>query len=171
MEMSPVSRLGHHGTALHLTGKRQTKDMRIVIASDHGGFNLKQKLMEQLRNKPDIEVVDLGVDNLESVDYPEYAKRLCTTLLAGQAQRGILICGTGLGMSIAANRYPGIRAALCHDEYTARLSRQHNDANVLVLGDRVIGTAVAAAILDLWLEEPFAGGRHQRRIRMLDEHY
>ena len=143
--------------------------MRIVIACDHGGLHLKQQLVAQLQNKADMDVVDLGVHNTDSVDYPEYAKRVCTTLLAGQAQRGILICGTGLGMSMAANRFPGIRAALCHDEFTARLSRRHNDANVLVLGDRVTGTAVAAAILDLWLNEPFDGDRHERRIHSLDK--
>ena len=142
--------------------------MRIVIACDHGGFHLKRSLVEQLQNKPGMEVLDLGVDDPTSVDYPEYAKRLCTVLLSGEAQRGLLICGTGLGMSMAANRYPGIRAALCHDEFTARLSRRHNDANVLVLGGRVIGEAVATAIVDLWLEEPFDGARHQRRIHLLD---
>lgn len=142
--------------------------MRIVIASDHGGFTLKQKLVEQLRHRPSMEILDLGTHNLDSVDYPEYAKQLCTTLLSGQAQRGILICGTGLGMSMAANRYPGIRAALCHDKNTARLSRQHNDANVLVLGGRVMESVEAAAMLDLWLEEPFDGHRHQRRILLLD---
>ena len=142
--------------------------MVIAIACDHGGTLLKQQLMEQLHGMPGLEVLDLGVDGVESVDYPDYAKQLCTAVLAGQAERGILVCGTGLGMSMAANRYPGIRAALCHDELTARLSRQHNNANVLVLGGRVTGSAVAAAMLEVWLQEPFAGGRHQRRIDLLD---
>ena len=140
----------------------------IAIANDHGGTLIKQQLLEQLQDKPGLEILDLGVNDTESVDYPEYAKRVCRALLSGEAQCGLLICGTGLGMSMAANRYPGIRAALCHDEYTARLSRQHNDANVLVLGGRVTGSAVAAAILDVWLAEPFAGGRHQRRIEQMD---
>ena len=143
--------------------------MVIAIASDHGGTDLKQQLVEQLQAKPGVQVLDLGTHGTESVDYPEYARRVCTSLLTGEADRGILLCGTGLGISMAANRYPGIRAALCHDELTARLSRRHNDANVLVLGGRLLGSALAAAILDLWLTEPFDGGRHQRRIDMLDE--
>lgn len=143
--------------------------MVIAIASDHGGVELKQQLVEQLQEKPDVQVLDLGVHGTESVDYPEYARRVCTALFSGEAERGILICGTGLGMSMAANRHPGIRAALCHDELTARLSRRHNDANILVLGGRVLGSAVAAAMLDLWLTEPFDGGRHRRRIDQLDE--
>ncbi|MEO5341616.1 MAG: ribose 5-phosphate isomerase B [Magnetococcus sp. MYC-9] len=146
----------------------RSKRVVVAIACDHGGTPLKQQLVAQLLGKPEVEVLDLGTEGLESVDYPEYAQRLCTALLAGQAQRGILICGTGIGMSMAANRHPGIRAALCHDELTARLSRQHNDANVLVLGGRVIGSAVAAAVLDVWMAEPFEGGRHQRRIEALD---
>jgi ribose 5-phosphate isomerase B len=143
--------------------------MVIAIASDHGGTDLKRQLVEQLQAKPGVQVLDLGTHGTESVDYPEYARRVCTSLLTGEADRGILLCGTGLGISMAANRYPGIRAALCHDELTARLSRRHNDANVLVLGGRLLGSALAAAILDLWLTEPFDGGRHQRRIDMLDE--
>ncbi|MEO5354137.1 MAG: ribose 5-phosphate isomerase B [Magnetococcus sp. XQGC-1] len=144
--------------------------MVIAIASDHGGTDLKRQLVEQLQAKEGVQVLDLGTHGTESVDYPEYARRVCIALLSGEAQRGILLCGTGLGISMAANRYPGIRAALCHDEYTARLSRRHNDANVLVLGGRLLGSALAAAMLDLWLTEPFEGGRHQRRIDMLDEH-
>ena len=142
--------------------------MRIVLACDHGALELKNLLLERLRAREGVSVIDLGVTDGASVDYPDYAARLCRALLAGEADRGVLLCGTGLGMSMAANRFPGIRAALCHDEYTARLSRQHNDANVLVLGGRVTGPAVAAAMLDVWLEEPFEGGRHQRRIDRMD---
>ncbi|MBF0584469.1 MAG: ribose 5-phosphate isomerase B [Magnetococcales bacterium] len=142
--------------------------MVIAIANDHGGTVLKQQLLEQMERNPALEIMDLGTDGVASVDYPEYAKRVCTALLSGEAQRGVLICGTGLGMSMAANRYSGIRAALCHDEYTARLSRQHNDANILVLGARTIGSGVAAAVLEVWLKEPFEGGRHQRRISQMD---
>lgn len=138
--------------------------MNILVACDHGGLELKQHLVKQLREKSGIEVKDLGVNTLESVDYPGYAQRLCRALLAGEGERGILICGTGIGMSISANRFSGIRAALCHNEFDARMARQHNDANVLVLGNRVIGPGLAASILDAWLTEPFAGGRHQRRI-------
>lgn len=143
--------------------------MVIAIANDHGGTPLKQLLLEQMEHDPDLELLDLGCTDGESVDYPEYAKRVCAALLSGEAQRGILICGTGLGMSMAANRYPGIRAALCHDEFTARLSRRHNDANILVLGGRTTGGPVAVAILELWLKEPFEGGRHQRRINQMDQ--
>ncbi|MEO5364064.1 MAG: ribose 5-phosphate isomerase B [Magnetococcus sp. DMHC-8] len=142
--------------------------MVIAIANDHGGTALKQQLVAQLRDRPGVALLDLGVDDGISVDYPAYAARVCTALFTGEAQRGILICGTGLGMSMAANRHPGIRAALCHDEYTARMARRHNDANVLVLGGRVTGGAVAAALLEVWLTEPFEGGRHQRRIEMMD---
>ncbi|MBF0584270.1 MAG: ribose 5-phosphate isomerase B [Magnetococcales bacterium] len=143
--------------------------MVIAIANDHGGTPLKHLLLEQMERDPDLELLDLGCTDGESVDYPEYAKRVCAALLSGEAQRGILICGTGLGMSMAANRYPGIRAALCHDEFTARLSRRHNDANILVLGGRTTGGPVAVAILELWLKEPFEGGRHQRRINQMDQ--
>lgn len=142
--------------------------MRIALSSDHGGFFLKQTLVKQLNDNPKWEVVDMGTDGPNSVHYPDYAQSVCQAILSGKADRGVLICGTGLGMSMAANRYPGIRAALCHDEYTARMSRQHNDANVLVLGGRVTGESVATALLDLWLEEPFEGGRHQIRLDKLD---
>jgi ribose 5-phosphate isomerase B len=142
--------------------------MVIAIANDHGGTELKRYLVEQLQGREGIRIVDLGVADLQSVDYPAYAQQVCAALRSGAAERGILICGTGLGMSMAANRFPGIRAALCHDEFTARLSRQHNDANVLVLGGRVTGAALAAAILEVWLATSFEGGRHQRRIELMD---
>ena len=142
--------------------------MRILVACDHGALELKKCLLTWLNAQDGITVTDLGVSKAQSVDYPDYAGELCRLLLAGKADRGVLLCGTGLGMSIAANRFSGIRAAMCHDEYTARLSRQHNDANVLVLGGRVTGPAVAEAMLDLWLKEPFEGGRHQRRIDKIE---
>jgi ribose 5-phosphate isomerase B len=142
--------------------------MRILIACDHGAYPLKETVRHQLEQLPGLHVVNLGVDSTTSVDYPDQANALCRALLAGAGERGILLCGTGIGIAMAANRFPGIRAALCHDEYTARLARQHNDANVLVLGGRTTGPAVAEAIVTTWLETPFEGGRHARRIAKLD---
>lgn len=144
--------------------------MRIFMAADHGAYELKEDLVDWIRDQYELEVVDFGVHGPESVDYPDMAARLCRELLDSDPDdRGILLCGTGLGMSMAANRWSGIRAALCHDEYTARLSRQHNDANVLVLGGRVLGIAVARGIVDVWLREAFEGGRHQRRLDKLEQ--
>ncbi|MBF0123802.1 MAG: ribose 5-phosphate isomerase B [Magnetococcales bacterium] len=142
--------------------------MRILLASDHGGYLLKQQLLQQLLLRGEHEAVDLGAYGPESVDYPRYARQLCQSLLSGVAERGILLCGTGIGISIAANRYAGIRAALCHDEYSARLARQHNDANVLVLGGRTTGPAVAQAIVTVWLTTAFEGGRHQQRLDQIE---
>lgn len=139
--------------------------MKIAIGSDHGGFGLKQTLAAKLQDDGH-EIVDLGCDSLDSVDYPDFADQVCKQVLAGGANLGILVCGTGIGMSMAANRHKGIRAAVCHNEYTARMSREHNDANILCLGDRVLGSGVAASIVDAWLQTEFAGGRHQRRIEM-----
>ncbi|MBF0455633.1 MAG: ribose 5-phosphate isomerase B [Magnetococcales bacterium] len=142
--------------------------MRILIACDHGAFDLKRKIVEHLAQNPENEIINLGVDGAESVDYPDYAQSLCRALLAGEGERGILLCGTGLGMSMAANRFNGIRGALCHDEYTARLSRQHNNANVLVLGARSTGEAVALGIVDTWMQTDFEGARHQRRLDKIE---
>lgn len=137
--------------------------MKIAIGSDHGGFELKNSLLAKLSSLGH-EVSDLGCDSDTSVDYPDFADQVCARVLDGKAQFGILVCGTGIGMSMVANRHRGIRAALCHNEYTARLSREHNDANLLCLGDRVLGKGLAASIVDVWLRSSFAGGRHQRRI-------
>ncbi|MBF0611155.1 MAG: ribose 5-phosphate isomerase B [Magnetococcales bacterium] len=142
--------------------------MKLLVACDHGGFTLKDELLHYLKQRDDVTLINLGVDSADSVDYPAMAARLCTALLAGEGERGLLLCGTGIGISMAANRFPGIRAALCHDETTARLSREHNDANILVLGGRTTGYETARAILDIWLTTPFAGGRHLRRIQQLD---
>lgn len=142
--------------------------MKLLVGCDHGAFDLKQLLLERLARHPEVTVEDLGCHGRESVDYPDYAALVCQGILEGRGERGLLLCGSGIGISMAANRYPGIRAALCHDETTARLSRQHNDANVLVMGGRTTGPDVAVAILDLWLTTPFDGGRHQRRIDKLD---
>jgi ribose 5-phosphate isomerase B len=134
----------------------------IVIASDHAGFALKRHLVLRIEARS-LEVADLGVHDETSADYPDFAHAVAAAITSGRAQRGILICGTGIGMSMAANRHPGIRAALCHDAFTAELARRHNDANVLCLGARVLGGGVAEQILDIFLETPFEGGRHARR--------
>lgn len=140
---------------------------KILIGSDHAGFALKQLFVDFLERGSN-EVLDVGCHAETSCDYPDFARDLCRRIVAGEADRGILICGTGLGMSMAANRFPGIRAALCTTEFHARMSREHNDANVLVLGGRVTGTELALSILKTWMETPFQGGRHQRRIDLID---
>ena len=142
-------------------------DRPIAIASDHAGYRLKQLLADELKSL-DLEVVDLGTaDGETSVDYPDFAESLAEAVRDGRAARGVLVCGTGLGISIAANRHPWIRAAVCHDETTARLCREHNDANVLVLGARIVGEEVAKGCLKAFLGTPFAGGRHERRVNKL----
>jgi len=138
----------------------------IAIAADHGGFELKATLIDFLRERG-IEVEDLGTDGPGSVDYPDFAEAVVQALLAGRARRGVLICGTGIGMSIAANRHKGIRAALCHDGLTARLARQHNDANILCLGGRLLGVEAAKDCLVNFLTTLFEGGRHARRVGKL----
>jgi ribose 5-phosphate isomerase B len=138
---------------------------RIAIASDHAGFELKAALKQFLSE--DHEVIDLGTHGPESVDYPDFGAAMAAAVASGEAGRGILICGTGIGISIAANRHAGVRAALCHDVTTARLSRQHNDANVLVLGARVVGLDVARDCVSAFLGTPFEGGRHSRRVEKL----
>lgn len=138
----------------------------IAIAADHGGFELKAQLARHLQDKG-FNVLDLGTDSAESVDYPDIAERLVEAIRAGRARRGLLMCGSGIGVSIAANRHPEIRAALCHDVTTARLSRRHNDANVLVLGGRTIGPEIAKECLDIFLVTEFEGGRHARRVGKL----
>ncbi|GAB4335285.1 MAG: ribose 5-phosphate isomerase B [Desulfobulbaceae bacterium] len=137
--------------------------MKVAIGSDHGGYDLKELVRDMLQSSGH-EVVDCGCHSAESVDYPDFSDKVCSLVLEGACERGILICGTGIGMSIAANRNRGIRAALCHDAFTARMSREHNNANILCLGARVIGTEVALDMVDVWMTTDFAGGRHQRRI-------
>jgi ribose 5-phosphate isomerase B len=139
---------------------------RVAIAADHAGFELKALLAAALEALGHA-VLDLGTHDREAVDYPDVAAVLVRALADGRAPLGVLMCGTGLGMSIAANRHPAIRAALCHDGLTARLARQHNDANVLVLGARVIGPETAKDCLRIFLSTPFEGGRHARRIAKL----
>jgi len=138
----------------------------IAIASDHAGFALKQALKDRLAQKG-LVALDLGTDGAASVDYPDFAERLARALKEGQAQRGVLVCGTGIGISIAANRHRNVRAALCHDSVSARMARAHNDANVLALGARLIGTEVAKDCLRVFLDTPFEGGRHAARVAKL----
>ncbi len=139
----------------------------ILIGSDHAGFSLKTFLKEVME-QDGLQVVDVGCAADISCDYPDYARLLCERIQSGEAPRGVLICGTGLGMSMAANRFRGIRAALCTSEYQARMSRAHNDANVLIIGGRVTGVDMALSILRTWLETSFEGGRHQRRIDRIE---
>lgn len=139
----------------------------VVIAADHGGVELKALLSGDLKARG-FDVLDLGTNSPDSVDYPDFAQALARAIGAGRARRGILICGSGIGMSIAANRFPGIRAALVHDHLSAKLSRRHNDANVLCLGGRLIGPEVARDCLNAFLDTEFEGGRHARRVAKLN---
>lgn len=139
----------------------------VAVASDHAGFALKSLLADDLRALG-YEVLDLGTDSVDSVDYPDFGRALGAAIAAGRAGRGVVVCGTGIGISIAANRNPKVRAALCHDTTSARLCREHNDANVLALGARLVGEEVARDCLRTFLATPFAGGRHQRRVDKLD---
>ena len=138
---------------------------KIIIGSDHGGFNLKNTIIKHLESNG-IEVVDLGCHTPESCDYPIIAQAVAKEVLATNS-RGILVCGTGIGVSIAANRFDGIRASHCTDTFTARMTRMHNDSNILCLGERVLGVGLALDIVDVWLNTPFEGGRHQKRIDMI----
>lgn len=140
---------------------------KIGVVSDHGGFRLKEFLKNSLSEKH--EVVDEGVYEEKSADYPIVVKSACQNLLAGKFDLLIAVCGTGIGASIAANRIKGIRAALCHDEFTAEMSKRHNNANVLVLGGRVLAEDLSARITDKWLTTEFEGGRHENRIQLLDK--
>ncbi len=141
--------------------------MKIALGSDHAGFQLKEALKEYLCQKA-IEISDVGTHSADAVDYPDFGWAVARMVAAGMVDRGILICGSGIGMSIVANRVPGVRAALCTDEATARLSRLHNDANILVLAGRTTDITRARRILDVWLETDFEGGRHQKRLRKID---
>ena len=137
--------------------------MKIAIAADHGGFELKDSMVEYIKSLGN-EVVDLGTNSADSVDYPDYAKKVCEEIQQGNSDLGILICGTGIGMSLAANKFDGIRAACVSDVYSAKMSRNHNNANVLCIGARVIGDEVAKLIIKTFLEKEFEAGRHQRRV-------
>ena len=141
--------------------------MKFYIATDNAGVDLKDYTVELLKQKGH-EVVDLGPFDKERVDYPDYAVKVCESVLADKGSQGILICGSGIGMSMAANRHSGIRAALCHDAYTATVARGHNDANVLCFGERIVGKGVAESILDAWLAGSFEGGRHCGRVEKIE---
>ena len=137
--------------------------MKVAIGCDHGGLHLKASVKELL-NALGHEVEDFGCHTPDSCDYPDIAVPVANAVVSGQADRGILICGTGIGISIAANKIHGIRAALCGDVFSAQMSREHNNANVLCMGERVIGVGLAEMITDTWLQGEFAGGRHERRV-------
>ncbi len=137
--------------------------MRVALGADHGGFHLKEAIKGWLEELG-IEYEDFGAHSEDSVDYPDYARVVAEKVAAGGFDRGILVCGTGIGMSIAANKVPGARAALCHDVFSAQATREHNDSNVLCLGERVIGQGHARAVVETWLRTGFAGDRHARRV-------
>ncbi len=140
--------------------------MKIAVACDHGGLLIKEQVKDIINRKH--EAVDLGTDSDASVDYADYAFKAVEALKRGEVERIVLICGTGIGMSLAANRVNGVRGTLCHDAFTAQMSREHNDSNCLVLGARTTGPSIVEQIVTIWLETPFEGGRHQQRIDKLD---
>ena len=141
--------------------------MKFYIATDHAGIDLKDYTVELLKEKGH-EVVDMGPFSKDRVDYPDYAHKVAKSVLAEPIAQGILICGSGIGMSMAANRHAGIRAALCHDAFTATVARGHNDANILCFGERVVGKGVAESILDAWIAGSFDGGRHCGRVEKIE---
>ena len=136
---------------------------KFAIASDHAGYDLKESLKKSLKEEG-IELLDLGPQNSDSVDYPDYGIKLAKAVAEDDGMNGIVICATGIGMSIVVNRFPGIRGTLCSDVYTAKLCREHNDSNILILGGRVVGQGLALEIVKTWLSTPFEGGRHQKRL-------
>lgn len=142
--------------------------MRVAIGSDHGGFNLKAEIISYLEERQ-IDYNDFGTYSLDSVDYPDFARIVADAVVSGDCDRGILCCGTGIGVSIAANKVAGIRAALCHDTFSARMASEHNNANIITLGERVIGPGLARDIVGAWLASDFAGGRHARRVEKIAE--
>lgn len=141
--------------------------MRIIIGSDHAGYPMKEMVIVHLQNQG-VQVEDVGTHSEESVDYTDFGKKVASKVSDGTFDRGILICGTGLGMSMVANRFRGVRAALANDLFSAIMSRRHNDSNILVMGGRLIGDTLALQVVDTWLETPFEGGRHQRRLEKMD---
>ena len=142
--------------------------MKIGIGSDHGGYPLKESIKLYLEEEG-IEYIDYGTNSLDSVDYPDYGRKVAEAVVAGEVDRAIVICGTGIGISIAANKVKGIRCALCSDTYSARMSMEHNNANVLALGGRVLGVDLALEIVKVWLDGKFEGGRHERRVKKIGE--
>jgi ribose 5-phosphate isomerase B len=141
--------------------------MKITIGSDHGAVQLKEEVKMVLKEYGDVEVKDVGTFGTDSVDYPDIAEKVCGDVVSGKADRGIVLCGTGIGISIAANKIKGIRCALCNDVYSAKMSRQHNDANVLAMGGRVMGFGPAGEIVRAFVEGKFEGGRDERRVNKI----
>lgn len=139
----------------------------IALGADHGGYELKEHVKAYLAQRKDITVVDYGTDSAESVDYPEYGKKVAEIVASKKADRGIIVCGTGIGISIAANKVKGIRAANCVTPFMAEMSRKHNNANILALGGRILTKDQALEIVKIWLDTPFEGGRHERRVAQL----
>ncbi|HWR44382.1 ribose 5-phosphate isomerase B [Sporomusa sp.] len=142
--------------------------MKIAIGSDHGGFRLKEEI-KALLTELKVDSHDFGTYTTDSVDYPDISRQVAESVAGGEYERGIIVCGTGIGVSIAANKIKGIRAALCHDVFSAQMSREHNDANILTLGERVIGSGLARMIVEVWLKTKFAGGRHACRVDKIME--
>jgi len=141
--------------------------MQIGLACDHGGFELKEELKAFLKSL-DVKPIDMGTFNEDSVDYPDFGVLVAEKVSRGELEKGILVCGTGIGMSIVANKFPRIRAALANDLYSSRCSREHNDANILIVGGRIVGKELAKEIVKVWLETPFAGGRHKGRLEKIE---
>ena len=141
--------------------------MKITIGSDHGAVELKEEVKKVLAEFEGVEVKDVGTFGTDSVDYPDIAEKVCADVTSGAADRGIVLCGTGIGISIAANKIKGIRCALCNEVYSAKMSREHNNANVLAMGGRVVGYGVAAEVVRTWMTTEFAGGRHERRVNKI----
>lgn len=156
-------------SVLELKGNdRGDRIMRVALGADHGGFELKEVIHQHLESQG-IEILDYGTHSKESVDYPRYGFAVGNAITKNEADLGIVVCGTGLGISIAANKIPGIRAAVCSETYSARMAREHNNANILALGARVIGVGLALEIVDVFLKTEFSGGRHSLRLNLLSE--
>ena len=142
--------------------------MKIAIGCDHGGINLKP-FVEKVLKERDVEIVDMGCFDSSSVDYPDYALKVAEAVSQGVVDKGIILCGTGIGISIAANKVKGIRAAVCHDLFTAKMCAEHNDANILSMGGRIISGEMASDMVEVWLDTPFAGGRHTGRVEKISQ--
>ncbi len=152
-----------HSSSKNLKGK----SMQIGLACDHGGFDLKEELKPFLKSLG-FEPMDMGTFNEDSVDYPDFGVLVAEKVSRRELEKGILICGTGIGMSMVANKFPRVRAALANDLYSSRCSREHNDANILIIGGRIVGKGLAKEIVRVWLETPFAGGRHKKRLEKIE---
>ena len=140
--------------------------MKIALGSDHGGFHLKEEVKKHLEEKG-LECVDYGTHSEDSVDYPDYGEKVGKAVASGECEKGIVVCGTGIGISIAANKVKGVICGLCSDTFSARMTRMHNDSNVLAMGERVLGVGLALDIVDIWLETEFEGGRHAKRVEKI----